>query len=136
MFLDWRKTILADWQLLCILTSFWVLRAPKSWSNYFFQLFSTFFVHFKPFSVISRLKSTKNIWKRTKKGFCLLLKAGRHAKAGCLPEGVHQNCLFWIDFLLFLNVFLSVFDWLRSFFANLSIDQRFGANSKNKHLFA
>ena len=24
-----------DSQLLCILTSFWVLHAPKSWSNYF-----------------------------------------------------------------------------------------------------
>ena len=28
--------------LLCISTSFWVLRAPKSWSNYFFQRFSTY----------------------------------------------------------------------------------------------
>ena len=54
---------------MCILTCFWVLRAPKSWSNYFFQPFSTFFVHFNPFSVISHLKSTKNVWKRTKKTF-------------------------------------------------------------------
>ena len=38
-------------------------------SNYFFQPFSTFFQHFKPFSVISRLKSTKNVSKRTKKRF-------------------------------------------------------------------
>ena len=53
--------------MLCILTSFWVLCTPKSWSNYFFQPFSTFCVHFKPFSVISGLKSTKTIWKRTKK---------------------------------------------------------------------
>ena len=45
---------------------FQVLAAPESWSNYFFQPFSTFFVDFKPFSVISRLKSTKNIWKWTK----------------------------------------------------------------------
>ena len=30
--------------------------------------------------------------------FCLLLKAGRHAKAGQLPEGVPQNCLFWLIF--------------------------------------
>ena len=25
---------------------------------------------------------------------CLLLKAGRHAKVGRLPEGVPQNCLY------------------------------------------
>ena len=46
--------------LLCILTSFWVVQAPKSWSNYFFQPFSTFFVLFKPFSVILCLRST--VW--------------------------------------------------------------------------
>ena len=39
--------------VLCISTSFWVLRAPKSWSNYFFQLFSTFFVHFRKSSLNS-----------------------------------------------------------------------------------
>ena len=39
-------------KLLCILTSFRVLRTPESWSNYFFQPFVPFFVHFKPFSVI------------------------------------------------------------------------------------
>ena len=43
--------------LLCISTSFWVLPSPKSWSNYFFQPISTFFVYFKSFSVISWLKS-------------------------------------------------------------------------------
>ena len=42
--------------LLCISTSFRVLQAPESWSNY---LFSSIFVNFKTFSVISRLKSTK-----------------------------------------------------------------------------
>ena len=58
---------------LCILTSFWVLHAPESWSKHFFQPFSTFFLLFKPFSVISRLKSLKNVrlkikgWKRLKK---------------------------------------------------------------------
>ena len=39
--------------VLCISTSFWVLRAPKSWP--------TFIVHFKAFLVISWLKSTKNM---------------------------------------------------------------------------
>ena len=30
--------------------------------------------------------------------FCLLLKVGRHTKAGLPPEGVPQNCLFSVDF--------------------------------------
>ena len=42
--------------LLCISTSFQVLRAPESWSNYFFSaVFNLFLVHFQPFSVISWL---------------------------------------------------------------------------------
>ena len=86
--------------MLCILTSFWVLHALKRWLKLFFQPFSTFFVHFKPFSVISGLKWLKSIWKWTIKNvFCLLLKADRHAKAGQLPEGVPRNCLFSVDFL-------------------------------------
>ena len=48
-------------RLLCISTSFQVLAAPESWPNYFFQPFLTFFEHFKPFSVILRLKSTNNV---------------------------------------------------------------------------
>ena len=28
--------------VLCISTSFWVLRAPESWSNYFFAIFNLF----------------------------------------------------------------------------------------------
>ena len=34
----------------------------QSWSNYFFQSFSTFFVNFKPFSVISLLKMNKKMF--------------------------------------------------------------------------
>ena len=34
---------------------------PKAGGNTFFQPFSSFFVHFLPFSVISSLKSTKNV---------------------------------------------------------------------------
>ena len=40
---------------------------PKAGRNLFFSSFSTFFVIFKAFSVISRLKSLKNDWKWTKK---------------------------------------------------------------------
>ena len=42
---------IGDGHLLCILTSFWVLRAPESRSKYFFHPFSTFFVNFESFSV-------------------------------------------------------------------------------------
>ena len=38
--------------LLCISTSFQVLRASESWLKHFLGLFSNFFVHFKHFSVI------------------------------------------------------------------------------------
>ena len=81
-----------------------------------FQLFSSFFVHFKPFSVISRQRINKKRLKMNKKTcfffkFCLLLKAGRHVKACWFPEGVPQNCLFWFIFS-FLTFFVSF--WLIS----------------------
>ena len=47
-----------------------------------FCSFETFFSDFRREINKKRLKRTK------KKCFCLLLKAGRHAKAGLLPEGV------------------------------------------------
>ena len=67
--------------LLCISTSFWVLRSTQKLVKLLFRPFSTFFVHFKLFSVISHLKSTKKHVKISKKKvffciFCLLLKAG------------------------------------------------------------
>ena len=37
---------------------------PKTDQTTFLQPISTFFVHLKPFSVVSRLKSTKKVWKR------------------------------------------------------------------------
>ena len=61
LFVDYKKIL--TFSVLCILTSFPVLRAPKSWLKYFFSaVFNLFFVHFKPFSVISCLKSPKNVW--------------------------------------------------------------------------
>ena len=48
----------------------------------------------------SRIASSKNVWKWTKKTcFCLLFTAGRHAKAGRLPEGLPRNRLFSVDFV-------------------------------------
>ena len=85
--------------VLCISTSFWVLHAPKSWSKHFFQPFFNLFCSFQSFfsdftAEINKkhLKMNKKIW------FCLLLKAGRHAKDGRLPEGVPQNFLISVDF--------------------------------------
>ena len=53
-------------RLLCISTSFWVLHAPKSWSNYFFSYifnlfcsFQTFFSDFTPEINKKRLKKNK-----------------------------------------------------------------------------
>ena len=95
--------------LLCISTSFWVLRAPKSWLNYFFSailnLFCTFQTFFSDFTAEINEKRLK---KNKKMCFCLLLKAGPHAKAGRLLEGVPRNCLFSVDFLLFQH-FATVF---------------------------
>ena len=69
--------------VLCILISFWVLRAPKSWSKPFFRplfnlfcSFQSFFSDFMAEITKKRLKMNKKTW------FCLLLKAGRHAKTG------------------------------------------------------
>ena len=45
----------------------------KAGRNIFFSRFSTFFVHFRAFSVISRLKSTKNVWK------CFYQLSGAHS---------------------------------------------------------
>ena len=93
--------------LLCISTSFLVQRTRKL-VELLFSAVLNLFCSFKPFSVISRLKLTKNVWKWTKKHmFCLLLKAGWHPKAGRLPEGVPWNCLFTVDCLLFLIFFSS-----------------------------
>ena len=46
--------------------AFGCLQHPKAGRNIFFSRFSTFFVHFRAFSVISRLKSTKNEQKKCK----------------------------------------------------------------------
>ena len=81
--------------MLCISTRFWVLHAPKSWSNYFFQPFSTFFAHFKPFSVISRLKSTKNIWKRTKNVFLSTPQNWSTCKSWLTPWGGTSKLSFF-----------------------------------------
>ena len=50
-------------QVLCILTSFWVLRAPKSWSKHFFQPFSTF-LFILSVSTSLRLRTASENWSK------------------------------------------------------------------------
>ena len=99
-------------KVLCISTSFWVLRTPKSWLNYFFishvQLFLFILNLFQWFTAWNQQKTSENEKKLFFK-FGLLLKAGWLAKAGLLFEGVPRNHLFLVDFLLFLTFFV-VFD--------------------------
>ena len=61
-----------------------------------------FFSRFEPFLFISNLFQWFQAWNQQKTSEkeqkrCLLLKAGQHAKAGWLPEGVPRNCLFSVD---------------------------------------
>ena len=66
----WLKKLLSFDPTCCVFfSSFGCCVHPKAGWTTFVQLFSTFFVPFKPFSVISRLKSTKKVWKWTKKWF-------------------------------------------------------------------
>ena len=67
--------------MLFIFTSFHVLHTAKSWSKYFFCLFSTLFVDFRHFPVICHPKQEKTF-------FRLLFIIGWHLNAGWLPEGV------------------------------------------------
>ena len=55
------------WRLLCILTNFWVLRAPKSWSKHFFQQFFNLFCSFQSFLQWCHGWNTKKALKWTKK---------------------------------------------------------------------
>ena len=65
--------------VLCISTSFWVLRAPKNWLKHFSDIFQSFLFISKLFSVFTAEITEKR---------CLLLKAGRHAKAGRLLDSL------------------------------------------------
>ena len=53
------KRVRTQLNILCCVfwSAFWCCAHPKGGRTTLFQLFSAFFVHFKPYSVISRLKS-------------------------------------------------------------------------------
>ena len=75
-----------------------------------------FFSRFQPFLFISKLFQWFHGWNQQKHLkinkkkcffiFCVLLKAVQHAKGGRLPEGIPQNCLFSVNFLLFSTFFV------------------------------
>ena len=87
-------------------------RTLKAGQNTFFSCFQPFFLLFKRFSMNFGLKSRK-MFKNTV--FSAIPKAGWHANAGRLPEGVPQICLFWLIFSSFKH-FSSFFGWFQSCF--------------------
>ena len=92
----------------------------KAGRNLFFQPFSSFFCSIFTFFSDFTPEINKNGPKMNKKSnvfskYHLLRKAGRHAKAGRLPEGVPRICLFSVDFLPF-QTFFSDFWQISDFF--------------------
>ena len=83
-------------------------------------LLSVVFNLFQWFHGWNQQKMSENEQKKT--WFCLLLKAGWHAKAGQLPEGVPQNCIFWL-ILYFFNFFIS-FQLISIFSKNHDVTNR------------
>ena len=82
------------------------------------KLVKTFFsAVFQPFLFISKLFQWFHGWNQVQKSsseneqknscFCLILKAGRHSKAGRLPEGIPQISLFRLIFQTFFSDFSS-----------------------------
>ena len=68
--------------LLCILTSFWVLRAPESWSNFFSVQFQTFFVDFRREISEKGKKWTNKLENGWKKVVQPAFRCAQHLKAG------------------------------------------------------
>ena len=90
-------------QLLCISTSFHVLRAPESWWKIFFSAIFNLSSSLKKFSVHFHLKSLKKVLKCLKKlCFKLLYKSWFTKKSWSTPWGGTLN-------LYFLGVFWPVF---------------------------
>ena len=86
--------------LLCILTSIWLLRAPKSWLKHFFQPFSGFFVQKKifrpPFGCAQHPKAGRNTQQLL---YQTKVKSQSMAPSQCCPgqnwlknPGLNVNC--------------------------------------------
>ena len=98
-----RNQVWSVLQWLCILTSFQVLAAPESWSNYFFQPFSNLFVNLKPLSVISRLKTTKKRSKTNKTKHVLVYSSKLVDSLRGYLEIIFFGC--FLTFLTFFIIF-------------------------------
>ena len=72
------------------------LKLVETFFQPFFNLFCSFQSFFSDFTAEITKKREKMNKKKT--CFCLLLKVGRHAKAGGFPEGVPPICLISVDF--------------------------------------
>ena len=114
--MDWdyleEKIIKMFWNLkvggwvLCISASFRCCVHPKAGQNTFFEPTSTFFVHFKPFSVISHLKSRNYVWKKSIFfSFLTTHKSWLTCKRWLTPWGSTLNLSFWGSFLSILTSF-------------------------------
>ena len=67
---------------------------PKADQTTFFSRFQAFLFILNLFQWFHSLNQQKTSENEQKSDICLLLKFGRHAKAGWLPEGVPRNHLF------------------------------------------
>ena len=85
-----------------------IQKHPKTGWNTFFEPFSNFFVHFKPFSPISHLKSRKIVWKWTKNSVFYIwstLQSWLTYKHWSTPWGGTSICLFISSFEPFWTFF-------------------------------
>ena len=95
-------------QMLCISTSFWVLRTPESCPNSFFQPFSTFFCSFLTFFSDFRHEINKNVWKWTKKWYSSAPQSCSTCESSL--RGSLKFVLFQFIFYFFMFIF-SFFGW-------------------------
>ena len=75
--------------MLCILTSFWVLQAPESWSKYFFWAMYKLFFHFKPFLWFHAWNQTRRLKRAQKSIFDQLSGDSKQPKASQNTQHTH-----------------------------------------------
>ena len=113
--------------LLCISTSFWVLRAPEGQLKHFLQLFSTYFIHFRCFFLDFSFKMNKKGWKRWKKYFWPAFACAQQPKAGpntqhlsfFLPLCVSPSFLQYLTYIMYVSLYV----YLSDFFFCLAQDK-------------
>ena len=90
--------------MLCISTSFGLLRTPESWSNYFFQPFSTFFIHWfhtwnqwklwKMNKMRNRPKMSDNLRNEMVVSTISAFRCVQHPKAGWITQQIYHYYYF------------------------------------------